>query len=276
MGFGLIDPIAKEHPKRIVNVGIAEQNMVGIAAGLCNAGFRPVCYTISNFLIHRSFEQIRNDICLHNYPITLVGTSTGFDNGMLGPTHQVIDDIGCVKVLPNIKIYSPSTVTAADLVFKEVFLNSSPAYVRIGKGAFDLDNKIEHLNHFVIEKPDNEILIITHGNILENCIEALRIKNNFSIFVMNRIHPINRDELESIFNRFKRIVVVEDHFVNSGLYNSICQCYVESNYSVDKLASIAIPVEYAECVGDKDYFAEKYGFSAKKISQLIIHYRTLL
>ena len=102
MGLGLVEKIQNKFPDRFLNVGISEQNMIGIASGLCNVGFRPFCYTISNFLIQRCFEQIRNDICLHNYPVTLVGTSTGFDNGLLGPTHQVIDDIGCIKILPNI------------------------------------------------------------------------------------------------------------------------------------------------------------------------------
>ncbi len=97
MGLGLVEPFQQEFPDRFINVGIAEQNMAGVCAGLCNIGFRPLCYTISNFLVERCFEQLRNDVCLHDYPVTFIGTSTGFDNGNLGPTHHVVDDIGCVK-----------------------------------------------------------------------------------------------------------------------------------------------------------------------------------
>ena len=120
MGLGLVEPFQKEFPERYINVGIAEQNLIGISAGLCNMGFRPVCYTISNFLVQRSYEQIRNDICLHNYPVILVGTSTGFDNGKLGPTHQVIDDIGCMKALPGMNIYSPGSISSVRLMFDEI------------------------------------------------------------------------------------------------------------------------------------------------------------
>lgn len=110
MGLGLVEPIQREFPDRFLNIGISEQNMIGIAAGLCNTGFRPFCYTISNFITERCFEQIRNDVCLHKYPVTIVGTSTGFDNGLLGPTHQILDDIGCMKILPEMNIYSPGSV----------------------------------------------------------------------------------------------------------------------------------------------------------------------
>ena len=80
-GYNLVEPLFEEFPDRTLNVGIAEQNMIGIAAGLVNMGFKPVCYAISQFLIHRCYEQIRNDLCHHDYPVILVGTSTGLDNG---------------------------------------------------------------------------------------------------------------------------------------------------------------------------------------------------
>ena len=93
-GFHLVESIFEEFPHRSLNVGVAEQNMIGIASGLVNIGFVPVCYAITNFLIERCFEQIRNDICLHEYKVILVGTSTGYDNGPLGATHHKLDDIG--------------------------------------------------------------------------------------------------------------------------------------------------------------------------------------
>ena len=91
-----------EYQESFLNVGIAEQNLIGVASGLINAGFKVVAYTISNFLVHRCFEQLRNDISLHKKPILLIGTSCGFDNAPLGPTHHIIDDWGCIK---NLKLY---------------------------------------------------------------------------------------------------------------------------------------------------------------------------
>lgn len=116
-GYNLLEPIFEEFPERTLNVGVAEQNLIGIAAGLVNTGFKPICYGITNFLVHRCFEQIRNDLCLHNYPVILVGTSTGLDNGALWATHYVVDDIGSLKALPNINIYSPSSVESIERSF---------------------------------------------------------------------------------------------------------------------------------------------------------------
>ena len=98
MGINLVEKFEEKFPERFLNVGIAEQNLIGVSAGLYNAGYLPFAYAISNFITQRCLEQIRNDIILHNYPITLIGTSTGFDNATLGPTHHVVDDWGVLKV----------------------------------------------------------------------------------------------------------------------------------------------------------------------------------
>jgi len=269
MGLGLIEPFQKEFPNRFINVGISEQNMIGVAAGLCNVGFRPFCYTISNFLVQRCFEQIRNDICLHKYPITLVGTSTGFDNGMLGPTHQVIDDIGCIKVLPNINIYSPSSYNSIRLVFEDIMKKKEPSYVRIGKGSCDIKIQSNDINHMVKMNNKSEILIITYGTMLENCLKAAEINNNFSIYCMNKIKPLNKEELINIFKNYLKIIVVEDHFVSSGLYNSLCQFLIEMQYKEIDLYSIGTPEIYEDRVGDNNYFADKYGYSPEKIAQFV-------
>lgn len=269
MGLGLVEPIQKVFPERFINVGIAEQNMIGIAAGLCNLGFRPFCYTISNFLIQRCFEQIRNDICLHNHPITLVGASTGYDNGLLGPTHQVIDDIGCVKVLPNINIYSPATVDSIDPIFHEIIKKETPAYIRIGKGGYKFNNKENSIN-FLAKKSDNsDVLVVTHGTVFENCVRASEIRNNFPIYCMNRVKPINKEEMAKILKNYSKIIVIEDHLGTSGLYNSLCMSLNEMDLKDIKLASIAPPENYEKIVGDKNYFAEKYGFSPEKIAENI-------
>lgn len=269
MGLGLIDPFRENFPNRFLNVGIAEQNMIGVASGLCNMGFRPVCYTISNFLTLRCYEQIRNDICLHDYPAILVGTSTGFDNGVLGPTHHVIDDIGAIKVLPGISIYSPATVAGIERVFEDLMQNPTvPAYVRIGKGKYEIEPLSDGINHMVIDN-DSSTLIITHGVTLNYCVEAAKTDQTFDVFCMNKIRPLEASELLPLFQKYKRMIVVEDHVVNSGLYNMLCQFFVEHQPLSCQLQNISLPEGYAEKVGDKDYFSDFYGYSPDKIKQFV-------
>jgi len=269
MGLGFIEDIQKEFRDRTLNVGISEQNMIGVASGLCNVGYRPFCYTISNFLIHRCFEQIRNDICYHNYPITLVGSSAGFDNGLLGFTHQVIDDIGCVKILPNMRIYSPSTVTSVRMVFEDIMSRKQPAYARIGKRSYDLGIDQRSINGLVKEHDESDLVVITHGTMLENCVKAAEINNNFSIYCMNRIKPLDREEIGRILKRYLKIVVVEDHMVTSGLYNSLCEIFVDMQCQQKHIYCIGPPEKYEDIVGDNNFFADRYGYSPGKIARFV-------
>ena len=133
-GFNLVETIFDQAPNRALNVGVAEQNLIGIASGLVNIGFIPICYAITNFLVERCFEQIRNDICLHEYKVILVGTSTGYDNGALGATHHKLDDIGALKVLPNLRIYSPSGKKSMSVILKEALAAKHASFIRISKG----------------------------------------------------------------------------------------------------------------------------------------------
>jgi transketolase len=110
MGINLVEKFEEKYPDRFLNVGIAEQNLIGVAAGLAESGMRPYVYTISNFLVHRCLEQIRNDIVLHNLPVVLIGTSTGYDNGPLGPTHHMLEDWGTISNLQGIKIRNRQVV----------------------------------------------------------------------------------------------------------------------------------------------------------------------
>ncbi len=269
MGMGLIEPFQEKFPKRFINIGIAEQNLVGICSGLCNSGFRPFCYTISNFLVQRSFEQLRNDICLHDYPVTLVGTSTGYDNGKLGPTHHIIDDIGVVKALPKINIYSPSSIKAVELSMLDNMSMKSPSYIRLGKSGFDINPLSNGINHYVKKGKDKSKIIILHGSILENVMEAVYDDDSISVFCINKIKPLVNDDLKDILSIYENIIVVEDHNKETGLYNSLCQIKNELNIKSSNLISIAPPLVYQDFVGDKPFYDKLYGLDSVSIKSFL-------
>ena len=270
-GFNLVEPIFEEFPKRTLNVGIAEQNLIGIAAGLCNMGFKPVCYAISQFLIQRSFEQVRNDLCYHDYPVTLVGTSTGLDNGALWATHYVVDDIGCLKILPNIHIYSPSSAESMKEIFDETMNLSHPAYIRITKSSFSENKKINGINRFILENDDTDTLIISHGRMVKNSLEAYEMYPKFSIFAVDRIKPFD-NSIEDVIRKYSNIIVVEDNF-NSGLYNTICQFVADKKISGKNLYSISVDEDFGETTGSTKFLDDKFGTSPTKIAEFIKKYR---
>ena len=143
LGFSVFEEFASLFPDRYINVGVAEQNMTGIAAGLAHEGYKVITYSIGNFNTLRCFEQIRNDVCYHNLNVKIVSVGAGFSYGSQGYTHFAIEDIAAMRLLPNIRIYSPSTINEMEFVTKQIFLENSPCYVRIGSSALNLDYEIK-------------------------------------------------------------------------------------------------------------------------------------
>lgn len=249
MGINLVEKIEKDYPERFLNVGIAEQNLIGVASGLINSGFKVVAYTISNFLVHRCFEQLRNDISLHKKPIVMIGTSCGFDNAPLGPTHHIIDDWGYVKNLPGFNVYCPSNINYNDNLFSELINLKKSIYLRIPKGGFDNINEKSDFQ-FLEKKSDN--IFLTYGALVEE-LYPLYKEHNQSMLVFNKLHPIDKSKIINILEKYKKVYIVEDHFSSNGLYDSICKLIVNYNVSF-KLKSFS-PEDYDLKVGTNiNYF----------------------
>lgn len=251
MGINLVEKFGDHYPERYANVGIAEQNLIAISAGLCNLGFRPFVYTISNFLIHRCFEQIRNDIGLHRYPVTLIGTSTGFDNAPLGPTHHIVDDWGSLKNFPNIDVYCPTSPEYASSIVDKILESDRPAYIRVPKGS-GLDMASDHLVH--ISGLKENVLICGYGSTASLCWDAQQKNPYLGLLIFQRLVPLDEIAVIDIAKNYERIIVVEDHFSNTGLYGSLCELAVRMNLGVviDSLA----PSDYEFKVGCRpaDFF----------------------
>lgn len=270
-GIDLLEPFFEKFPERAMDIGIAEQNLIGMAAGLANAGFHPVVYGISNFMIHRCMEQIRNDVCLHNHPVLVVGISAGYDHGGLGATHHAIDDIGCVKPLPNIAIYSPSSDESMAAIFEELKTFRRPTYLRIAKEGWQSGIAFDGPNHFIVDRLDATAVIISHGKMVQVATVAATIAVNaghgiFSVFAMDQIKPVDEKALLDLAKRFKTLVFAEDNF-KSGLYNSACQVFVEHGLH-NKVIFIGPQQEkYEEYVGNLPHLLDKYGLTAEKIAE---------
>jgi transketolase len=225
MGINLVEKIENDFPDRFLNVGIAEQNLIGVASGLINAGFKVVAYTISNFLVHRCFEQLRNDISLHKKQIVLIGTSCGYDNAPLGPTHHIIDDWGCIKNLPGFNIYCPSNINYCDNLFQKLINFKESVYLRIPKGGF---NKIDKNSDYQFLEKKSTNIFLTYGALAEE-LYPLFEEHNQSMLIFNKLHPIEKLSVFNILEKFKKVYVVEDHFSSNGLYDSICKLIANSN-----------------------------------------------
>ena len=240
MGINLVEKFEDKFPNRFLNVGIAEQNLIGVASGLAESGMRPYVYTISNFLIHRCFEQIRNDIVLHNLPVVLIGTSTGYDNGPLGPTHHMLEDWGVISNLPRIKIYAPKNKLSAENIFLKITQDFSPTYVRIpkGDGVEDSDSQINLSN--------TDKVVISYGSASKFGLQYAR-SNGMSLILLEELGKESFHFFDQHISHYKRVTVVEDHFPNTGMYSFACQWANSRNLQVE-VVSIS-PSDYEMSVG---------------------------
>jgi transketolase len=266
MGINLVEPIEQKFPARFANVGIAEQNLISVAAGLANLGFKPFVYTISNFVIHRCFEQIRNDVILHQYPVVLMGTSTGYDNAPLGPTHHIIDDWGTLRSLPGIDIYCPSSVAYAETLVNRVIKENKPAYIRIPKGEFTRPDTTEDIE--LVEGRKKDTLLISYGSPAQECLKVMDAMDNVSVLVFNRLIPLHKEKLQKHLTGFRRYIVVEDQFASAGLYGLLCE-FINTSAASIHLESIA-PSGYVFDVGKSNsYFHKKFGFSSEALQNFL-------
>src|SRR3989344_1399448 len=168
LGHDSINEFRKNLPNQYINAGIAEQNIIGIAAGLALSGHRVFVYSIAPFITMRCYEQIKVDICYQNIDVTVIGVGAGYAYSTCGGTHHAIEDIAVMRALPNMHIYSPSNSLEARLITEYILTQSHPAYLRIGKGGeppAEKEYSIEINKGFMV-KPGIDITIFSTGTIL--------------------------------------------------------------------------------------------------------------
>ena len=235
IGNKLFDNFKKKHKKNFFNCGVAEANMTTVAAGLAYAGFQPITYTISSFNIFKTVEQIKLDICYQNLPVIIVGVGSGLAYSNLGTTHHSIEDIGVLNSIPNLNIVCPADSIELKVLFKQIINSKKPTYLRIGKKKEVLIYKKKcksKLGQPIIIKKGQKICIFGTGNILNEAIIAVnKFKNkiiNPQIVNIHTIKPINEKKILSLLNKFKKIIILEEHVDKGGLSSIIMKISAKS------------------------------------------------
>lgn len=255
-GEGGLDLMFRRNfPERAFNFGIAEQNMVAAAAGLAAAGKIPFVYTAAPFLAYRSFEFIRNDICLQNLNVKMIGTGSGMSVSSLGPTHHTTEDIGVLSTLPGLTILSPATPIQAYACMQEAYKISGPVYIRLGmnreKEYFMNGYQLNGMKPEII-KEGSDILFITTGNILEEVVDAAELLEKYGISskVVNIpvIKPFDTDGICRLAENMKSVFTVEEHNIHGGLGTITADAFQASLVKVNLLK-----------IGLKDSFSVGYG-----------------
>lgn len=272
LGFSVFDNLRKIHPKYFLNMGIAEQSMVGIAAGMANSGKEVYVYSIVPFLMYRAFEQIRNDICYPNLPVRLVGVGAGLSYSDAGPTHHSIEDIAISTALPNLTVISPSDPKEVEFFMKNMHTIKGPAYMRISKKGepllHSMHQKMKIGKALKIAKGD-DLLIVSTGAITKQAIETANLLEkagiSCEILDLHTLKPFDDTAITNSARNKKLVVTIEE---NSGGLASIV---AKALTSIDgpKLLQFKLPDEFAHISGSREYMLNNYGLSPSKISAKI-------
>ncbi len=227
--------LSYEVKDRFIDVGIAEQTMIGMAAGLALRGRIPIVHALSTFLTMRAFEFIRTDVGLGDLPVKLVGAVPGFLSEANGPTHQSLEDISLMRGIPNVNIFCPSDEEDMLIGLKEIFMSPDPFYIRYN----NLSTAVTHKKEFKIGKAEvisrgDDVTILTYGFLLAQALEAAEIlsKQGHSIGVVNlrTLKPIDRDVIKNVCKQSAFVVTLEDHFKTGGLFSIIGEIALEEEF----------------------------------------------
>lgn len=272
LGYHVIEPFAEEFPDKFLNVGIAEQNMAGIAAGLAMAGYNVYFYSIGNFPTIRCLEQIRNDIAYHQANVKVVSVGAGYAYGSLGATHQATEEIGALRVLPNMVVATPGDPLEARAITKISASYDGPMYIRLGKAGEktvhsedSIDLKIGDICS-VITREGNQTAVFACGNILDAALHQINEENlNYDLYSVPFVKPINKEQLINIVKTHPAgLITIEEHQKSCGMGSAIVEIlndlYYEGNIEVyPKVKRIAIPDEFADVVGTQVFLREHEG-----------------
>ena len=271
LGFGVFEKFESNFPGQYFNVGVAEQNMIGLATGLALEGKKVVTYSIGNFGILRCLEQIRNDACYHDVNITIIANGGGFSYGSLGMSHHTTEDLAILRALPNMSVVAPCTADEAGEAIAAMIMNGGTGYLRLDKSSpKDCSSK----DPFVIGKSrrykeGKDITLIATGSILGEANTASEELKKLGIEVrvvgMHSIKPIDVDEIIDAASNTGGIVTIEEHNKDGGLGSAISEVCMDLGMIPGKFLRIGLENKYSSIVGSQQYLRSRYDMDSKAI-----------
>jgi len=223
LGFMALEPLQQAMGQRFINAGVAEQNMISVGAALAADHWDVWCYSIASFCFARPFEQIRNDVCLHQLPVKLIGNGGGYGYGVMGPTHHAVDDYGVLLTLPYMRVYVPAFGSDVAGALHRAQHGQTPAYVRLGRDEAPAGYQAAEFAQWRLLRAGDGAVIVVTGPIAGSVLKlwhTLPVDERPSVWLVSEL-PLNAaqlpDRLVVELRAGKGLLVIEEHIIHGGL-----------------------------------------------------------
>lgn len=278
LGFSVLEKFTKSYPDRSLNMGVAEANMIGVAAGLALSGKTVFVYSIIPFVTARVFEQVRNDVALQKVNVKIVGVGSGLTYGQLGPTHHSIEDIALMRALPNMTVVCPGDPYETAEATKALAALKGPAYLRIGKKGEPIVHK--HTPPFkigegILIKKGHDGTLIAIGNMLalaNTVVEALAKKGKLvRLISMHTVKPLDQRIIKKAMKETPAIFTLEEHNVIGGLGSAVAEALAENNQNKKTIHfhRFGINDRFTITAGSHDFLRASHALSLNDIVHII-------
>jgi len=279
IGNRLFDPYKTLAPDRFINCGVAEANMIGMAAGMAMAGLKPIAYTIAPFISTRCLEQIRIDLCYHKLPVVLVGVGAGLSYASLGATHQALEDLAQLRTLPGMTVICPGDAVEVRLALRAALQLNTPVYLRLGKKGEPVVHQSPppfQIGKALLVQQGRDAAILSTGNMLPTALDAAVILEKMGVSAQvvsfHTVKPLDPTYLDKAFNRFKLIATLEEHSRAGGLGGAVAEWRCDQNDIPPhtRLVRFGTPDHFVCDAGSQNHHRKLLGLTPEAIAQRIV------
>jgi transketolase len=276
LGFSVLEDFASRHPGRFVNVGVAEQNLAGVAAGLALSGKTVFIYSIGNFPTLRCLEQLRNDVCYHNADVKVVSVGAGFAYGSQGYTHHAIEDVAIMATLPGMEVFSPCDPAEVRAATQAIASSGNPSYLRLSRSGEPVlhPSTPADIRTIAFLREGADAVLLASGPIVSACLEAagqLAAEGvETAVVSVPCLKPLDSTAIAKIAGSGRPIVTVEEHILRGGLYAVVAGCLASHPDRVPVFGlGIAEPTRKISQGGDRQALLDDAGLSASAIADQV-------
>jgi len=277
IGNRLFDAYKSRFQDRFINCGVAEANMMGTAAGMALCGLRPITYTIASFNTTRCLEQIRVDLCYHRLPVIVVGIGAGLSYASLGATHHACEDIGFLRLLPEMTVICPGDPVEVRLALRAALRHSGPVYLRLGKKGEPVVHSQEppfEIGKGILLREGSDVCLLSTGTILSVAAGAAALleRQGVSAQVVSfpTVKPLDEELLARVFSLFPLVVSLEEHSLLGGLGGSLAEWLAIQPKGRAVLRCIGTPDAFLRETGEEAHARDRLGLTPEAVTQKIL------